>query len=338
MIATYTEACETLRPLAAEVDFEKYCDIYEISQTDIQDAAEIMTGGETEEEDAESLMALKLGLQKLHLVRKLLLCNLLALDADGGKPDFSRWAVAIDSMQRLSSRSLDAAVSLDRILSEEDRITLPLTPKNPITPGRERMRAQMRKLGSLSQGIRGLQAKLHILREESDRTLKESDDVSELGSNLMAQYESIGADLKSLMHEWEDGKSALAVNIDKHERRISLSSAGMLMSRSSTPSLGGLTAVGGSPTDALKILNGEARSGSSMEATSSDEEVFEAIALPRQRSTLTREERMARMKEDRMRQAITREKADASTHMLKELETVIKLRPRGRTTGRLTSV
>lgn len=338
MIAPYTEACEMLRPHAIEVDFEKYCDIYEISQTDLQEVAEIMAGGGTEGEDAECLKALKFGLQKLHLLRKLFFCNLLALDADGGKPDFSRWAIAIDAMQRLSSRSFEAAVSLDRILGEEERVTLPPTPKNPVTPGRERMRAQMRKLGSLSQGIRGLQAKLHILREESDRTLNESDDISDLGSNLMAQYESIGADLKSLMHEWEDGKSALAVNIDKHERRISLSSAGMLMSRSSTPSLGGLTAVGGSPTDALRILNGEARSGSSMEATSSDEEVFEAIALPRQRSTLSREERMAKMKEDRMRQAISREKADASTHMLKELETVIKLRPRGRTTGRMTSV
>ena len=289
-----------------------------------------------EREDAQSLKTLKVSLRKLHLIRKLFLCVLLALDADGGKPDFSRWAVAIDTMQHLSSKSAEAAVELDRILNEEERYVPPPTPKYPLTPGRERMRTQMRKLGTLSQGIRGLQAKLHILREESDRTLNESDDVSELGSNLITQYDSIGADLKSLMQEWEDGKARLVVNIDKHERRISLSSNNF--PRSPTSSLGGLTAVEGSPTDALRLLNGECPSGSSIEGTSSDEEVFEAIAAPRQRSTLAREERIAKMKEDRMKQAVIKEKADTSTHMLKELETVIKLRPRGRTTGRISSV
>ena len=208
----------------------------------------------------------------------------------------------------------------------------------PVTPGKERMRVQMRKLGSLSQGIRGLQAKMHILREESDRALDESIDMSEHGVNLMVQYDSIGADLKNLMQEWEDGKAALATNIDRNERRLSLSSFGMSASRSPTPSLGGITAVEGSPTEALKVLNGDDLRASSAEPTSSDEEVFEAIALPRQRSTLTREERIAKMKEDRVRQAIVREKADENTHMLKELETVIKLRPRGRTTGRMTSI
>ena len=179
---------------------------------------------------------------------------------------------------------------------------------------------------------------MHVLREESDRALDEPDQVSELGTSLMAQYDSIGADLKSLTQEWEDGRIALANNIDKNERRLSLSPAALLSPRSPAMSLSGLTAVGGSPTDALKVLNGDYESSRSADATSSDEEVFEAIALPRQRSSLTREERIAKMKEDRIRQAVVREKADANTHMLRELETVIKLRPRGRTTGRNTSV
>ena len=215
---------------------------------------------------------------------------------------------------------------------------MPPTPKVPLTPGRERMRNQIKKLSSLSQGIRGLQAKMHILREESDKTLDLSEDSSELRMNLLVQYDSIGTDLKALVEEWENGRAALAVNIDKNERRISLSSTGILSPRSPTTSLGGVTAIGGSPTDALKSFSADDRSRSSVEPSSSDDEIFEAIALPRQRSILTREERIAKMKEDRMRHAVVREKADASTHMLKELETVIKLRPRGRTTGRLTSI
>ena len=199
----------------------------------------------------------------------------------------------------------------------------------------------MRKLSSLSQGIRGLQAKMHLLREESDKALENSDDISEFGSNLMAQYDSIGADLKDLTQEWEDGRAALVTNITRNVKRISSSSGGNLMPPSPTLSLGGLTAIGGSPTDAMAALHGHSRSNQSLSSdatSSSGEEIFEAVALPCQRSTLTREERLAKMKEDRVRQAITKEKSNASTHMLRELETVIKLRPRGRTTGRITSI
>jgi hypothetical protein len=159
----------------------------------------------------------------------------------------------------------------------------------------------------------------------------------------MIQYESIGLDLKALMQEWEDGKTALASNIDRNEKRISTMS-GML---SPTISLGGLTAVDelneGTVSDALRALNGEERSRYSMDFSNSDlEEVFEAIALPKQRpkSTMTREERIAKMKEDRVKRRSMRDTKDANTHMLRELESVINLRPRGRTTGgaRITSI
>lgn len=184
----------------------------------------------------------------------------------------------------------------------------------------------MRKLNSLSTGIRGLQAKLHVLREESDQNLNEAEDIAELGSGLMIQYDSIGIDLRALMQEWEEGKAALASHIDKNERRISSMST-ML---SPVSSLGGQTFVDdGSPEDALKVLNGEAGSRSSMDSSNSDaEEVFEAVALPRQRSIFTREERIAKIKEDRTKRESMKDRADASTRMLRELESVINLRPR----------
>ena len=203
------------------------------------------------------------------------------------------------------------------------------------------MRGQMRKLSSLSQGIRGLQAKMHLLRDESERILDESNESPEFGVDLLAQYDSIGSDLKMLVQEWEEGRIALAASIDKNDRRMSLSPTGPLAPMSPTLSLGGLTVVGGNSPDTLKALNGfprSPRSRSSTSTSSSSEEIFEAVALPRQRSLLTREERIAKLKEDRVRSALLRGKADANTNMLKELETVIKLRPRGRTTGRMTSV
>lgn len=338
MLTPYAEAYQSLRPLAVEMVLEKYHDMYEISQSDIHNIEEMMLWREDDSDDLENLKALKFNFQKLHVARKLFLCSLLALDADGGKPDFARWAIAIEAIQTLASKSADATVKLDKILSEEDRFTLPPTPKNPLTPGHERMRAQMRKIGSLSHGIRELQAKLHILREESDRALDVSDEVSEFGSSLMVQYDSIGADLKALMQEWETGRAALIHNIDRNEHRLSVSSGGMATtSRSVTPN----SPTGrGTPIEALRLLTGDSLPGLlATESHSGEEEVFEAIALPRQRSTLTRDERLAKMKEDRIRQAVARQNADQSTAMVKELQTVIGLRPRGRTTaGRLTTL
>ena len=182
---------------------------------------------------------------------------------------------------------------------------------------------------------------MRLLRDESDEAMERSDEVPESSTSVLAQYDSIGADLKGLMQEWEEGRTALATNLEKKDHKRSLSSASNALPASPTFSLSGATAVGGSPQDALQVLkrfSKPPRSRSSTMTSSSSDEIFEAIALPRQRSTLTKEERIAKTKEDRVRQSIVKEKANADTHMLKELETVIKLRPRGRTTGRLSIV
>ncbi|KAK0118759.1 hypothetical protein ONS95_007641 [Cadophora gregata] len=337
VIPRYNQACRTLKPLAEEMDLEKYLDIYDISNVDFSEA--MLGYSDAEFEDTESVRVLKILAARFYTTRKIFLCCLMALDAHGGKPDFVRWSTAVDEIHATSVVTGDAGERLHRILSEQENFPIPPTPKLPTTPSRERWRAQLRKLNSLSSGIRGLQAKLHVLREESDKNLDETQDVSELGAHLMIQYESIGIDLKALMQEWEDGKAALASNIDRNERRVS-SMSGML---SPTTSLGGLTAVEeGSASDALKALNGESQSRNSMDFSCSDaEEVFEAIALPRQRSALTRDERIAKLKEERVKRDSTRNKAEANTNMLRELESVINMRPRGRTApggGRITSI
>lgn len=201
------------------------------------------------------------------------------------------------------------------------------------------MRSQVRKISALSSGIKGLQAKMQILREETNKSIETSEDMTDLGPSLMAQYESIGSDLKDLMRAWETGKASLQSNITKQEHRISLASSGL---RSPVSSLGGLTAVeeGGSPADALKALNGDPLSNRSSMATSpSDEEqIFEAIAMPKRRSTMTREERVLKMQEERDRQATLRARRESNTHMLRELESVINLRPKKTGAARITSM
>lgn len=337
----YYQAYQTLKEHANDIEIEKYYDIYEISQSDLHDVEKSAPTSDLDPGMADTLKAIKSRLLRLHLARKMFLCSLLALDAHGGHCDFKIWPVATEYMRRFGCVTARCASELEQSLGGEHAFPVPATPKTTSSPAQERLRAQMRKIGSLSSGIRSLQAKMQLLREESENALNDSEEITDLGSNLLEQYDSVGEDLKILMQEWEEGRTALAVNIDKNEHRLSMSPRNSLVPISPTLSLGGLTAVSGSPREALKVIDGNSmhsRSRSNTDISNSSNEVFEAIAAPRQKSALTRDERIIKMKEDRVRREVAMEKAQASTHMLKELETVIKLRPRGRTTGRETLV
>ncbi|KAG5980986.1 hypothetical protein E4U55_003423 [Claviceps digitariae] len=329
VLDAYKQMVNTIKGFAEQTELEKYYDMYDINDLDISDA--LQGFNENEFEDSESLRTLKILAARFHTTRKMLLCALLALDANGEGSDLLRWSTAVDVLRSLNESTRGAYDKLRAILSEAQSFPSPPTPKVPLTPGRERWRSQLRKLNSMSTGIRGLQAKLHLLREESDRALDDSNDISEIGPSLISQYESIGVDIKELMTAWEEGKAALALGIDRNEKRLSSMST-LLSPRSS---LSGLTTVDyGTAADALKALTGESPVGSDVnEAVEPDTpEVFEAVAQPRQRpkSTLTREERIVKMKEERDQKAQARKQMDATKGMLRELETVINLRPRGR--------
>lgn len=338
-----SEQCGVLKPLIQEDDLEKYFDVYEISNPDLQEAGLSYTPSEFE--DAESLKALRTLQYRLSILRRVYLCSLLAMEADGGTLDFPRWSTVVDSILNTARPIGQWSEKFNRVLSEEEQFVFPSPAKVAPTPGREKIRNSVRKLSGLSSGIRGLQAKMQVLREETNKSLEDMEDVSDLGHSLMVQYESIGADLKSLVQAWEAGKNALALNIDRQERRISQASSSGL--RSPVPSLGGLTAVDeGSPSDALRALNGETLSPqesapSSDQGSNSDDEVFEAIAIPKTRVTMSREERIQKIQDDRIRQATLREQRDANTSMLRELESVINLRPHRASApsgGRITSL
>ncbi|KAL8423077.1 hypothetical protein RB596_003350 [Gaeumannomyces avenae] len=319
------QTSDVVKAFSEQLDLEKYYDMYDISQLDITDALQGFT--EDELEDLESLRAFKVVASRFHTLRKSFLCALLALEVTGDKTDFLRWTTVLEGVKSLNEATAAAYERLATILGEEESFPVVPTPKMPLSPGRERWRSQLRKLSSLSSGIRGLQAKMTLLREESDRALNEAEDVSELGPNLMSQYDSIGQDLKILVQAWEEGKTALASGIDRNEKRIS--SIGSLLSPDL--SLSGLNTVDeGGVAEALKALNGEASPLASRSSPEADQEIFEAIALPRPRSTMSREERIAKMKADREKKAESRKSVENGRFMLRELETVLNLKNEAR--------
>lgn len=329
MIGKYNQVAGVVRSFSEQLDLEKYYDVYDISDFDMTDALQGFS--ESEFEDPESLRTLKIAAARFHTIRKLFLCALLALPANGDDTDYLRWSTAVEGLRTLNAITGESFDKLKSILSEQETFPIANQTKTPLSPGRERWRSQLGKLNSLSSGIRGLQAKMTLLREESDRSLNEAEDLSELGPNLMAQYDSIGQDLKTLTHAWEEGRAALSSAINRNEKRIS-SISGIL---SPTISLSGVTTVDeGGTFEAFKALTGHSPSPSSSGSSvgpEQHEEVYEAVALPaRPRSMFTRGERLVKMKEERERREEARDKADANRGMLRELEMVINLRPKNK--------
>lgn len=330
----YIQTAEVIKGFAEQTELEMYYHIHDITDFDISDAMQGFS--EAEFDDADSIRTLTVLASRFHTIRKLFLCALLALEARGDESDFLRWTTVVEGLRTLNETTGTGYQRIGTILGEAETFPQIATPKAPLSPGRERWRSQLGKLNSLSTGIRGLQAKLALLREESDRSLNEADDITQLGPNLLAQYDSIGQDLKLLTQAWEEGRSALASGIDRNEKRLSSISALL----SPTMSLSGLTTVGedsigsggGTAEDALRALTGGSPLGGSTVGDPDEEVVFEAVSLPpasRRKSMLTREERIAKMKEEREKRAEAREHADASRGMLRELEMVINLRPKG---------
>jgi Mysoin-binding motif of peroxisomes len=122
-IPPHIRACITLRHLTQEIDFEKYCDIYDIQREDVENIEAEIDNGEFD--DMESLKALKALVHRLHTVRRIFLCCLLALEADGGHIDYTKWRDTVDQLRSLGNLMGELGGEIKRILNEEERAHFP---------------------------------------------------------------------------------------------------------------------------------------------------------------------------------------------------------------------
>ena len=340
-----------LQPFCDPEDVSRYHEIYDVSP---QDMAQVEDGFSASFQDQTSLKGLRYIIRLVFVARQILLCDLLTISPHFGRPGTDTWQPVLRAVQSIAGQLQQTAESLENALAAEDKRAWGEgavrsekgganegdggAPNPPSTPGRERAIAQLRRLDNLSHGVRTLHAKTLLLRDEANALLQTAQDNAEVSAALSKQYETIGAEIRGLLAEWENGRHAMLLSVDPFNRFSSRSSSGMRSPMSPVSSIGGVTAVEGSPADALRALTGEIPRKDGPEHSTSDEEVFEAIAMPRKRMSMTREEKMAKMQEDRRKRATLQERTDANTNMLRELETVIKLRPRGHATPRVTSV
>ncbi|KAI1163655.1 Mysoin-binding motif of peroxisomes-domain-containing protein [Nemania serpens] len=337
VISTYYQTAFTIWGFAEQTELLQLQSQYQFTVADVVERFRLFSNSDAQ--DGEKLQSLKDAAYLFHDIRKVFLSGLLALHTSGRDADRLRFTTVLESFKELSVVTKQAYTRLKDVMAESDYQINPPTkaPKPPLSPNHDRWQHQVRRLGSMTMNIRSVQAKLHLLQEESSKALNEANDITEMGPLFMAQYDSIGQDLRDLMDAWQSGKKALQSGINKNEKRIS--SIGSVMT-SPTSTMSGPTMAGDESStdehepgveDALRKLTGDAPPSLTSPETQIEPEVFEAISVPRPRSTLTREERLTRMREERKNKEVARAKADTYRGMVRELEGVLgKKGSRGR--------
>ncbi|KAI0442089.1 Mysoin-binding motif of peroxisomes-domain-containing protein [Xylaria telfairii] len=329
VISTYYQTAFTIWGFAEQTELLQLQSQYQFTVADVVERFRLFSNGDAQ--DGEKLQSLKDAAYLFHDIRKIFLSGLLALHTSGKDADRLRFATVSEAFKELNVVTKQAYTRVKDVLAENDyQINqLPKVPKSPLSPNHDRWQHQVRRLSSMTMNIRSVQAKLHLLQEESNKSLNEANDITEMGPLFMAQYDSIGQDLRDLMEAWQSGKKALQSGINRNEKRIS--SIGSVMA-SPTSTMSGRTIAGDESStdehepgveDALRKLNGDAPPTITNPDLLIEPEVFEAISVPRPRSMLTREERIVRMREDRKAKEIARAKADTYRGMVQELEGVL---------------
>ena len=116
----YLQAYQYLSLCAVQVDLEKYFEIYEISQMDIEDTATGATPQVSEPDSRNALHELKADYCKIQILRRMLLCALLALGAEECTSNVSKWSLAIEHMETMISITSRSAVQVREAISTEE--------------------------------------------------------------------------------------------------------------------------------------------------------------------------------------------------------------------------
>ncbi|RMD44535.1 hypothetical protein DV735_g532, partial [Chaetothyriales sp. CBS 134920] len=334
-IAQFVHFHNQLQLLVDRGDLETYYHIYELSSESF--AETVNYANELSVEARDSLRRLRFLFEVHASARRFFLVDLLALKALPFWSDVARWRQVTQTLQTITEDMLQMLQTLRLVHHSETSFedsplatslqgdsSPKLSADGPAASENQHLKAQMRRLDSLVLGIRGLNAKAKISRDQIAGLLAASPGETTLSATTAKHYEALGSELQSLLVEWEQGRNAMQASPDSDPLPCSIPRTPI----SPSPSLGGLTVVDGGPAEALRLLNGDDDSDI-MSVNGLGGEVFEAVAKPRKRMSpmLSREEKIARLQEERRKRATLQEQAETTTNMLRELQMVIKHRP-----------
>lgn len=251
-----------------------------------------------------SLSRLRLEFRRVHCLRRSFLCCLLVISTSGvcSDEEFTEWFHVVDELDKTGGLMIHMAGSLSR----DNLLYSTATSAEEMTTGEETMVTPHMSL--LLGTMHHLESRIQLLRE---------------GIDYEHNYHLLGDDIKSFMEIWQSGNIASGSQRDhvRTNKRQSWLSTSTLIPQDELGSVfSGNTSLDGyeepmSPRENMK----EYQQNGVFEAISSGKE--------RQRSTLTREERIALVKEARERESSKLRQAESQSNFLSELGNALSSRP-----------
>ena len=118
-IPALMNATATARALVHDDDLERFLDVYDVRNEDLQEASLGYTEGKGEENT--SLKNIRIHQARYGTIRRLLLCCLLSQEATGRRSDAPRWQTIASTMDQIGNLTKSLSENLAKLLNEEER-------------------------------------------------------------------------------------------------------------------------------------------------------------------------------------------------------------------------
>lgn len=317
VIQAYEDSLVKILPYVDRDSLSRYFDIYELSSRQ-EEVGLSIEGNSVVWQDSynksrseyygpsaanASLSRLRLEFRRVHCLRRSFLCCLLVINTSGvcSDEEFTEWFHVVDELDKTGGLMGHMAGALSR----DNLLYSTAVPLDDITTGEETLVTPHMSL--LLGTMHHLESRIQLLREDID---------------YEHNYHLLGEDIKSFLDIWQSGNMASGSQQDNartNKRQSWLSTSTLVPPEESYGIISGNTSLDGydepmSPRESMR----EYQQNGVFEAISSGKE--------RPRSTLTREERIALVKESRERETAKLRQAESQGNFLNELGNVLNNR------------
>lgn len=195
--AAYTRCSDVLREFCAPQNLAKIEDVYSA----LDEEGDLLPDDGDDSEFELSLTGLKLAFHRMHSMRRHAFCALLAMEVGRGESHTLR--VASTHLQAASRLVDELGDELERCVERHISLADALPARVLASPRPGSLASRSYALGfmNMTSTLRRTQAKLLMLRSQALKLEGEG------LSGLAGQYNSLGADIRALLDDWEQGRA-----------------------------------------------------------------------------------------------------------------------------------
>ncbi|KAG4305836.1 hypothetical protein PORY_000746 [Pneumocystis oryctolagi] len=203
ILSSYNHSFSLLRTFYSKREFDTLQIMYNLPHSQDFDSLPSYF----KEDDSNGLPYLKALFYTIHEKRRQCLVSLLSMSISSFE-NISSWKVVISQLKGLSVLMNNFHDEIEKALENNEQILELSIPKTNAHEKNIKWNGHIRNINVLFQVLRRFQAKLHILKEESNRLIQDDFDEN-VKDELLSYYDFLKDDLKILTEKWESGRDYL---------------------------------------------------------------------------------------------------------------------------------